>query len=422
MDDREQCPRTAGRRPGSWRRQRVDHAGRDAGSAWTGRRSRSTPRSTVVLPAWQPLTVRELDERVRARAAALHALGMRPPRPGRRGVHVGRGQRADFLRAGPARRDPGAGQPEAAGELAALYMSRLKAVGADRRRRARRFAVAGHDYGIRALIGRRAGLGAGRPRRRAAALPAPHGRPRRDHALLGHDGHAQGGRALARRAFTRRSSTGCRCRSRARHRPHAQRAALAARRDADRGEPGADSNRPSSLPLSQQTGPAVLDAIESWQPQQRLRLRLHLGRPGRSSDLSGRELDSVCAVVEHRRLRARGAHPPAGRARQPGGRDVRRAGSAKPGSVFIDGLGLQRDGPLALLHHAHAETNRYGRCVGRPHSFVRPGSVRPGRQRAAGSTRSANWAPSPRRWRWATGTTRPPLPHPRCAATSSPAT
>ncbi|WP_033217451.1 class I adenylate-forming enzyme family protein [Kitasatospora phosalacinea] len=120
--------------------------------------------------------------------------------------------------------------------------------------------------------------------------------------------------------------------------------------------------------ISQQTGPAVLEAIERWQP---------LGVYGFATtwadlarqDLSARDLSSVglwwntgdCAHEAHiRRLIAQGSRETATRQ----GR-VRTAGS-----VFIDGLGSSEMGHSHFFITHTLGSERYGRCVGRPHAFV----------------------------------------------------
>src|SRR5882724_4466958 len=104
-----------------------------------------------VIPAWQAMTVAELDERVRARAARLHALGI-----GRRDpVAVVSTSAADtvlgyyaLIRLGAI---PALVNPRVPAELASLYLSRLQdtALIADERCR---FALAGHDIGIDLVI------------------------------------------------------------------------------------------------------------------------------------------------------------------------------------------------------------------------------------------------------------------------------
>ena len=95
------------------------------------------------------------------------------------------------------------------------------------------------------------------------------------------------------------------------------------------------------------SGAAVLDAIERWRPTGVFGFAVTWAELARF-DLAGRDLSSVRAVVQHRRLRARGAHPPAGRGRQPPG-DAPATGVVRvPGSKFIDGIGSTEMGHSAF--------------------------------------------------------------------------
>jgi acyl-coenzyme A synthetase/AMP-(fatty) acid ligase len=122
--------------------------------------------------------------------------------------------------------------------------------------------------------------------------------------------------------------------------------------------------------LSRQSGTGVLDAIEAWKPTGVLGFAATWSDLARL-DLAGRDLDSVslwwntgdCAHETHiRRLVAVGRRQVAVR----GGREW------KAGSVFIDGLGSSEMGH-SHFHITHtSETDRYGRCIGRPHAFAEP--------------------------------------------------
>jgi acyl-coenzyme A synthetase/AMP-(fatty) acid ligase len=88
-------------------------------------------------------------------------------------------------------------------------------------------------------------------------------------------------------------------------------------------------------------------------------------------DLAGRDLDSVslwwntgdCAHEAHiRRLVAVGRRTIV----------TREGRQTVPGSVFIDGLGSSEMGH-SHFHITHTrDTNRYGRCIGKPHPFAEP--------------------------------------------------
>jgi acyl-coenzyme A synthetase/AMP-(fatty) acid ligase len=134
------------------------------------------------------------------------------------------------------------------------------------------------------------------------------------------------------------------------------------------------------------SGAAVLDAIEAWRPTGVLGFAVTWAELARF-DLTTRDLSSVrlwfntgdCAHEAHvRRLVAAGSHPAY---TSTGIVDV-------PGSKFIDGIGSTEMGHSAF-HITHSlDTNRYGRCVGKPYPFaevalldldtgaeVRPGTV-----------------------------------------------
>lgn len=122
------------------------------------------------------------------------------------------------------------------------------------------------------------------------------------------------------------------------------------------------------LLLSRQTGPAVLDAIEAWQPRGVFGFATTWADLARH-DLTKRQTGSIalwwntgdCAHEAHiRRLIAAGSREQA-----------TRAGRVRtPGSVFVDGLGSTEMGHSHFFITHSPESARYGRCVGRPHAFV----------------------------------------------------
>lgn len=118
------------------------------------------------------------------------------------------------------------------------------------------------------------------------------------------------------------------------------------------------------------SGEAVLDAIERWRPTGVFGFAVTWAELARF-DLSRRDLDSVaiwfntgdCAHESHiRRLVAVGSHLAYSR----DARDVVRV----PGSGFVDGIGSTEMGHSAFHITHRPETNRYGRCVGKPHVFA----------------------------------------------------
>jgi acyl-coenzyme A synthetase/AMP-(fatty) acid ligase len=128
------------------------------------------------------------------------------------------------------------------------------------------------------------------------------------------------------------------------------------------------SNQTELAVLSDQTGPAVLDAVENWQPTGVLGFAATWADLAHH-DLAARDFGSVslwwntgdCAHEAHiRRLVALGNRVVV----------TSEGRVAKPGSVFIDGLGSSEMGHSHFFITHTPDTNRYGRCVGRPHTFV----------------------------------------------------
>jgi acyl-coenzyme A synthetase/AMP-(fatty) acid ligase len=127
-------------------------------------------------------------------------------------------------------------------------------------------------------------------------------------------------------------------------------------------------NRAEFLSLSHQDGAYVLDAIERWRPSSVFGFAVTWAGLARF-DLSKHDLDSVrmwfntgdCAHESHiRRLVAVGSREA-----------MTRSGVVKmPGSVFIDGLGSSEMGHSMFHIHHTPDTERYGRCIGRPYEFV----------------------------------------------------
>jgi acyl-coenzyme A synthetase/AMP-(fatty) acid ligase len=128
-------------------------------------------------------------------------------------------------------------------------------------------------------------------------------------------------------------------------------------------------NRSELLFLSKQDDPAdLLDRIEQWRPTGVFGFAVTWAELARF-DLTERDLDSVaiwfntgdCAHEAHiRPLVAAGSH-----------NVVTREGTVRiPGSTFVDGIGSTEMGHAAFHISHRADTDRYGRCVGRPHVFA----------------------------------------------------
>ncbi|PPK68362.1 AMP-binding protein [Actinokineospora auranticolor] len=315
-------------------------------------------------PAWTALTLGLLDERVRARAAALSALGI-----GRRDpVAVTATGVADniltFLALARLGAIPALINAKLAPEITALYVSRLGAVGvlADA---ARREALAPHGLTLLAPI---EGLGAADP----ADAPAPYRFFRDDPVAITHSSGTTGVPKAVLHSHTSLYAAN-------RHRLRMPKAQGTDRILSALPAPHAAtlialnlalSSESELLGLSRQTGPSVLDAIEKWRPSGVLGFAATWSEMAKT-DLRGRDLDSValwwntgdCAHEAHiRRLISLGYREVStkeGRVR-------------KPGSAFIDGLGSSEMGHSHFYITHTAETNRYGRCIGRPHTFAEP--------------------------------------------------
>ncbi len=116
------------------------------------------------------------------------------------------------------------------------------------------------------------------------------------------------------------------------------------------------------------SGAAVLDAIETWRPTGVYGFAVTWAELARY-DLATRDLSSVavwfntgdCAHEAHvRRLVASGSHL-----------EMTREGVVRvPGSKFIDGIGSTEMGHSAFAAVHRLGTNRYGRCVGKPYDFA----------------------------------------------------
>jgi acyl-coenzyme A synthetase/AMP-(fatty) acid ligase len=323
-------------------------------------------------PAGTALTVRELDRAVRARAAALHALGVGPRDP----VVIYAGAAADhvlgFLAAARLGAIPALLNPNVPGERAAEYINRLSSIGvlSDAVRRER---LEGRGLTVPHLADV-AELGRGDP----DAAPEPYRHWDGDPVAITHSSgttgmpkavvhsHASLYAAIRYRLSLPRPQGSERMLS-VLPAPHA--ATLIALNLAL-------SAHAEIFFLSEQTGEAVLDAIERWRP------RGVVGFAATWADLAGRDLglralDSValwwntgdCAHETHIRTLIRHGSRQVPRRLRVGGEQTP-ARTSEPGSVFVDGLGSTEMGHSHFFITHTPDSARYGRCVGKPHEFV----------------------------------------------------
>ncbi|MFD8594338.1 class I adenylate-forming enzyme family protein [Kitasatospora sp. NPDC059646] len=314
--------------------------------------------------AGEALTLRQVDRAVRARAAALHALGVRRRDPVAVYASAAADQVLSFLALARLGAIPALLNPGVEGERAARYIARLGAVGilADP---AHRTELAGHDPAAPVLADA-ADLGAGDP----DAAPEPYRHAADDPVAIT---HSSGTTGMPKAVVHSHASLYASIR---------HRAALPRPQGIDRVLSALPAAHAATLIavnlalsfdaqlhlLSGQSGPAVLDAIERWRPLAVFGFATTWADLARH-DLAARDLSSVglwwntgdCAHEAHiRRLIARGSRE-----------TVTREGRGRlPGSVFVDGLGSTEMGH-SHFHLTHAPgTEKYGRCVGRPHTFV----------------------------------------------------
>jgi len=318
------------------------------------------------LPAWEPLTLGTLYDRVAARAAWLHRYGIRPRDP----VAVYATTAADcfltFMALNCLGAIPALMNPNIAGEVAAGYIRRLRGVGvltdaahADR--------LAGHDLGV-PVIADVAEPGSGDP-----SQAPPYYRH-----------HAEDPIAITHSSGTTRMPAAV---------VHSHSSLFAATRRIRLSVPRAQGtervlsalpaphtagiltvnqalcNRAELLFLSRQDDAAgLLDAIERWRPTGVFGFAVTWAELARY-DLSKRDLSSVaiwfntgdCAHEAHiRPLVEVGSHDIATRT------GIMRV----PGSTFVDGIGSTEMGHSAFHISHRTDTDRYGRCVGKPHVFA----------------------------------------------------
>jgi acyl-coenzyme A synthetase/AMP-(fatty) acid ligase len=322
-------------------------------------------------PAWTPLTLGVLHERVAARAAWLHHSGIKPRDP----VAVYATSSADclltFLALNWVGAIPALMNGSMPPQIAADYIRRLRGVGvlADAEHRQ---LLEGLDLGA-PILADPASLGTGDP----AAAPGHYRYDASDPIAITHSsGTTRTPAAVVHShsslfAATRQLRL---CGPRAEGDERILSALPAAHTAGILTLHQALVRRSELLFLSAQGGPfarsgvAVLDAIERWQPTAVYGFAVTWAELARY-DLAERDLDSVsvwfntgdCAHEAHvRPLVAVGTHPV-----------YTREGVVRvPGSRFIDGIGSTEMGYSGFRVSHHADTTRYGRCVGKPHIFA----------------------------------------------------
>jgi acyl-coenzyme A synthetase/AMP-(fatty) acid ligase len=315
-------------------------------------------------PAFEPLSLGALDRCVAARAGWLRDRGIRPRDP----VAVYATTAADHVLNVLALMRLGAIPAPINGRLpaatAAEYIRRVRATGvltaADRRAE-----LLGHDLGA-PLLGTTADTGTGEPS--AAGEPYRHG-PEDPIAIT----HSSGTTGVPKAAVHLHRNLYASIRHRLRmplaHGSERMLSALPTPHSATVIAVNlALSNRVHLLALSSQDGATVLGGIERWRPGLVLGFATTWADLARE-DLAVRAVDSVqtwwntgdAAHEAHiRRLVSVGHHWKA----------TTRGPVRMPGARFIDGLGSTEMGH-SMFHITHRPgSDRYGRCIGRPHVYV----------------------------------------------------
>jgi acyl-coenzyme A synthetase/AMP-(fatty) acid ligase len=324
-------------------------------------------------PAWTPMTLGMLEQRVAARAAWLHGRGIQPRDPVAVYVHSAADCLLSYLALTWLGAIPALMNGNMPGDIAVEYIRRLRAVGV-LTDEIHHPLLAGADLGVETfgLVDVR-GCDSGDP-----AQAPPHYRHHGDDPV-----------AITHSSGTTRMPTAV---------VHSQSSLFAAVRRIRLTEPRPSGpvrelsalpaahaagiitinqalcNRYELLFLSAQggqfdsSGGAVLDAIERWRPTGVFGFAVTWAELARF-DLTKRDLSSVrnwfntgdCAHEAHiRRLVAVGSHQIAG----PGGPVT------VPGSKFVDGIGSTEMGHSAFRITHRPDTDRYDRCVGKPYPFA----------------------------------------------------
>lgn len=315
-------------------------------------------------PAEKLLTLAELDERVAARAAALHAWGIRRRDP----VAIWSGTAADhilsFLALTRLGAIPALINGNLPAETAAAYIRGLRASAAfaDTERVQR---LAGRDLGS-AGLGDVSELGQADP----AAAPSPYRHSGDDPVVLTHTSGTTGMPkavmhthasifAATRHLLSMPQAQGTRRILNALPAAHTATVLMVNQ---------ALANRAEFLALSSQQGQYVLDAIQRWRPEGVFGFSVTWAQLARF-DLAGYDLDCVrlwfntgdCTHEPHvRHLVAVGSHQVM----------TRQGVATRPGSSFIDGLGSSEMGH-SMFHVTHrSDSETFDRCIGRPYRFA----------------------------------------------------
>ncbi len=310
-------------------------------------------------PAWHALSLGELDERVRARAAWWHERGVGPRDP----VAVYVGSSADlfltFLALSRLGAIPALVNPNLPGDIATAYIRKLDAVAVA--------TDAGRLADAHPVMYDVADSGSGDP----AAAPAAYRHDADDPIAIT---HSSGTTRMPAAVVHSHQSLFTAIRQIRLSGPRAQGTERVLSALPTAHAAGimtvnmALANRADLLYLSRQDGEAVLAAIERWKPTGVYGFAVAWADLARF-DLTSYDVDSValwfntgdCAHETHvRRLVAAGSR-----------QVVTREGVKRvPGSTFVDGLGSTEMGHSAF-HITHTpDTDRYGRCVGKTHRFA----------------------------------------------------
>ncbi|WP_328990933.1 acyl--CoA ligase [Kribbella sp. NBC_01245] len=314
--------------------------------------------------AEHPLTLGELDERVDARAAWLHAHGVKPRDP----IAIWTSSAADhilgFLALTRLGAIPALINGNLAAEIVAEYIRRLRAVGVIGDG-AHLELLRPYDLGT-PILGDSAAIAEADP----ADAPTPYRHHQDDPIVITHTSGTTGIPksvlhthsslfAATRHLLTMPQAQGTGRILNALPAPHTATVLMMNQ---------ALGNRAEFFALSSQAGDAVVDAIQRWKPESVFGFSVTWAELARQ-DLSAYDLSSVrlwfntgdCTHEPHvRKLVAQG------------NRDtVSREGVVRvPGSHFIDGLGSSEMGH-SMFHVTHRiDTDSYGRCIGKPYKFV----------------------------------------------------
>lgn len=316
-------------------------------------------------PAWTPLTLGQLDERVRARAAWFHDHGVRLRDPIAVWTTAAADVMLNFLALNRIGAIPALLNGNLPPEIAAEYIRRLRASGVITDARHAEL-LRGHDVGA-PLLGDVAEIGTGDP---ATAPPAYRHHPDDPISITHSSGTTGMPKAIVHTHTTLFAATR-RIRLSGPRAQGTERVLCALPAPHTAGILSINQalcNRAELAFISSQRGADVLAAIESWRPTGVFGFAVTWADLARF-DLTQHDMDSValwfntgdCAHEAHiRPLVSVGSHA-----------TYTRDGVVRvPGSTFIDGIGSTEMGHSAF-HIAHrADTNRYQRCIGKPHVFA----------------------------------------------------